>query len=244
MLNIEKQNIIVTGASGGIGNSIVEKLYNAGANILATGTNVEKLNSIKKRFDRINILPFDISNHDKIENFIDEASGILGGNLNCLINNAGITKDNLFLRMKDDEWNDVININLNSNYKLTKIVIKDMIKAKWGRIVNISSDAAKIGNPGQSNYVASKSAIEGLTRTIANEVASRGITVNCVAPGFIKTEILDSVDKKRLSMMEEKIPLGRIGNVDEIASAVYYLSSEESSYITGQVLHVNGGLTM
>ena len=146
--------------------------------------------------------------------------------------------------MKDDEWNDVININLNSNYKLTKIVIKDMIKAKWGRIVNISSDAAKIGNPGQSNYVASKSAIEGLTRTIANEVASRGITVNCVAPGFIKTEILDSVDKNRLGMMEEKIPLGRIGNVDEIASAVYYLSSEESSYITGQVLHVNGGLTM
>ena len=146
--------------------------------------------------------------------------------------------------MKDDEWNDVININLNSNYKLTKIVIKDMIKAKWGRIVNISSDAAKIGNPGQSNYVASKSAIEGLTRTIANEVASRGITVNCVAPGFIKTEILDSVDKKKLSAMEEKIPLGRIGNVDEIASVVYFLSSEESSYITGQVLHVNGGLTM
>ena len=136
------------------------------------------------------------------------------------------------------------NINLNSNYKLTKIVIKDMIKSKWGRIVNISSDAAKIGNPGQSNYVASKSAIEGLTRTIANEVASRGITVNCVAPGFIKTEILDSVDKKKLSAMEEKIPLGRIGNVDEIASVVYFLSSEESSYITGQVLHVNGGLTM
>ena len=146
--------------------------------------------------------------------------------------------------MKDDEWNDVININLNSNYKLTKIVIKDMIKSKWGRIVNISSDAAKIGNPGQSNYVASKSAIEGLTRTIANEVASRGITVNCVAPGFIKTEILDTVDKKKLSSMEEKIPLGRIGNVDEIASVVYFLSSEESSYITGQVLHVNGGLTM
>jgi 3-oxoacyl-[acyl-carrier protein] reductase len=146
--------------------------------------------------------------------------------------------------MKDDEWNDVININLNSNYKLTKIVIKDMIKSKWGRIVNISSDAAKIGNPGQSNYVASKSAIEGLTRTIANEVASRGITVNCVAPGFIKTEILDSVDKKKLSAMEEKIPLGRIGNVHEIASVVYFLSSEESSYITGQVLHVNGGLTM
>ena len=185
----------------------------------------------------------DLSDDVQIKELVEESNKFYGST-NILINNAGITKDNLFLRMKDDEWNDVININLNSNYKLTKIVIKDMIKAKWGRIVNISSDAAKIGNPGQSNYVASKSAIEGLTRTIANEVASRGITVNCVAPGFIKTEILDSVDKKRLGMMEEKIPLGRIGNVDEIASAVYYLSSEESSYITGQVLHVNGGLTM
>ena len=185
----------------------------------------------------------DLSDDDQLKKLAEESNKYYGST-NILINNAGITKDNLFLRMKDDEWNDVININLNSNYKLTKIVIKDMIKAKWGRIVNISSDAAKIGNPGQSNYVASKSAIEGLTRTIANEVASRGITVNCVAPGFIRTEILDSVDKKKLSAMEEKIPLGRIGNVDEIASVVYFLSSEESSYITGQVLHVNGGLTM
>ena len=143
--------------------------------------------------------------------------------------------------MKDDEWNDVININLNSEYKLTKIVIKDMIKSKWSRIVNISSDAAKIES-GQSNYVASKSAIEGLTRTIANDSFKRNNRKLC-GPRFIKTG-LNSVDKKRLSMMEEKIPLGRIGNVDEIASAVYYLSSEESSYITGQVLHVNGGLTM
>ena len=166
------------------------------------------------------------------------------GNTNILINNAGITKDNLFLRMNDDEWNDVINLNLNSNYKLTKMIIKDMIKAKWGRIINISSDAAKIGNPGQTNYVASKSAIEGMTRSIANEVASRGITVNCIAPGFVNTDILQTIDEKRLNIMKEKIPMGRIGEAEEIASVVYFLSTKESSYITGQVFHVNGGLTM
>ena len=166
------------------------------------------------------------------------------GSTNILINNAGITKDNLFIRMKDSEWNDAINLNLNSNYKLTKSIIKDMIKEKWGRIINITSDAAKIGNPGQSNYVAAKAAIEGMTRSIANEVASRGITANCVAPGFVDTEILDGIDKNRLSLMKDKIPMGRIGIADEIAFVVYFLSSKESSYITGQVLHVNGGLTM
>ena len=146
--------------------------------------------------------------------------------------------------MKDEEWNDVININLNSNFKLTKRIIKGMIKSRWGRIVNISSDSAKIGNSGQANYVASKSAIEGLTRTLANEVAKRGITVNCVSPGFVDTEILETIDEKTLQNMIERIPLGRMGRIDEIASAVYFLSSEESAYITGQVLHVNGGLTM
>ena len=166
------------------------------------------------------------------------------GQIDILINNAGITRDNLFLRMKDSEWDDVINLNLNSNFILTKLIIKDMIKKKWGRVINISSTAAKIGNSGQANYVASKSAIEGLTRTLANEVASRGITVNCVAPGFVNTEILDSLEKSRLEKMVERVPVGRIGTAGEIADAVYFLSSEESSYITGQVLHVNGGLTM
>ena len=146
--------------------------------------------------------------------------------------------------MKDEEWNDVININLNSNFKLTKQILKGMIKSRWGRIINISSDAAKIGNAGQANYVASKSAIEGLTRTLANEVASRGVTVNCVSPGFVDTDILETIDEKTLQNMVERIPLGRMGRIDEIASAVYFLSSEESAYITGQVLHVNGGLTM
>ena len=146
--------------------------------------------------------------------------------------------------MKHEDWNDVININLNSNFYLTQLLVKGMIKKKWGRIINITSDAAKIGNPGQSNYVASKSAIEGLTRTLANEVASRGITVNCVSPGFIDTEILKSVDKSRLDMMINKVPLGRVGEASEISEVVFFLSSKESSYITGQVLHVNGGLTM
>ena len=146
--------------------------------------------------------------------------------------------------MKDEEWNDVINVNLNSNFKLTKQILKGMIKNRWGRIVNISSDAAKIGNSGQANYVASKSAIEGLTRTLANEVASRGVTVNCVSPGFIDTEILGTIDEKTLQNMVARIPISRLGRIDEIASAVYFLSSEESAYITGQVLHVNGGLTM
>ena len=146
--------------------------------------------------------------------------------------------------MKDEEWKKVINVNLNSNFKLTKQILKDMIKSRWGRIINISSDAAKIGNAGQANYVASKSAIEGLTRTLANEVASRGITVNCVSPGFVDTDILETIDEKTLQNMVERIPLGRMGRIDEIASAVYFLSSEESAYITGQVLHVNGGLTM
>ncbi len=238
------KNVLITGATGGIGQSLVKIFHTNGYNVCATGTNVEKLSFLEKKYEaRFKAIQCDLSDDVKIKKLVEESNKFYGST-NILINNAGITKDNLFLRMKDDEWNDVININLNSNYKLTKIVIKDMIKSKWGRIVNISSDAAKIGNPGQSNYVASKSAIEGLTRTIANEVASRGINVNCVAPGFIKTEILDSVDKNKLSTMEEKIPLGRIGNVNEIASVVYFLSSEESSYITGQVLHVNGGLTM
>jgi 3-oxoacyl-[acyl-carrier protein] reductase len=238
------KNVLITGATGGIGQSLVKVFHANGYNVCATGTNVEKLSFLEKKYkERIKGIQCDLSDDVQIKKLAEESSKFYGST-NILINNAGITKDNLFLRMKDDEWNDVININLNSNYKLTKIVIKDMIKSKWGRIVNISSDAAKIGNPGQSNYVASKSAVEGLTRTIANEVASRGITVNCVAPGFIKTEILDSVDKKKLSAMEEKIPIGRIGNVNEIASVVYFLSSEESSYITGQVLHINGGLTM
>jgi len=184
-----------------------------------------------------------LANKDEIKELYEN---VLSRNINIdiLINNAGITRDNLFMRMKDDEWYDVINVNLNSNFILTKLIIKSMVKNRWGRVINITSDAAKIGNAGQSNYVASKAAIEGLTRTLANEFASRGITFNCVSPGFIDTAILQTVDKSRLDLMLKRIPAGRAGDSSEIADLVFFLSSEESSYITGQVIHINGGLTM
>tara|TARA_B100000902_G_C27235209_1_gene877009 strand:+ start:429 stop:1148 length:720 start_codon:yes stop_codon:yes gene_type:complete len=238
------KNVLITGATGGIGSSILKLFYDNNYNICVTGTNKDKLNEIEFNYKgKVKCISCNLNDELQIDNLVQQSNEHYGS-IDILINNAGITKDNLFLRMKDEEWNDVININLNSNFKLTKRIIKGMIKSRWGRIVNISSDSAKIGNSGQANYVASKSAIEGLTRTLANEVAKRGITVNCVSPGFVDTEILETIDEKTLQNMIERIPLGRMGRIDEIASAVYFLSSEESAYITGQVLHVNGGLTM
>ena len=238
------KTVLITGATGGIGNALVHKFYDAGYNILATGTNNDKLNLLHDNFnERVKCVKCDLSDKNDINNLVEEANKSYQM-IDILINNAGITRDNLFIRMSDDDWDKVININLTANFRLTKLLIKGMIKNRWGRIINITSDAARIGNPGQSNYVASKSAIEGMTRTLANEVASRGVTVNCVSPGFIKTEILKSIDKSRLETMSKQVPLGRIGETKEIADIVFFLTSEESSYITGQVLHVNGGLTM
>lgn len=238
------KNVLITGATGGIGQSLVKTFHENGYIVCGTGTNIQKLSVLENKYkDRFKGIACDLSDSSQIEELAYKSNEFYG-KTNILINNAGITKDNLFIRMNDKEWDEVINLNLNSNYKLTKMILKDMIKLRWGRIINISSDAAKIGNPGQSNYVAAKAAIEGVTRTIANEVASRGITVNCVAPGFIKTEILDKINEKKLDEMTEKIPLGRMGSTEEIASVVFFLSLEESSYITGQVIHVNGGLTM
>ena len=238
------KNVLITGATGGIGSSILKLFYDNKYNICATGTNIDKLNEIEVNYKRkVKCIPCNFNDDLQIDSLVKQSIEYYGST-DILINNAGITRDNLFLRMKDEDWNDVINVNLTSNFKLTKQILKGMIKSRWGRIINISSDAAKIGNAGQANYVASKSAIEGLTRTLANEVASRGVTVNCVSPGFVDTNILETIDKKTLQNMAERIPIGRLGTIDEIASAVYFLSSEESAYITGQVLHVNGGLTM
>ena len=238
------KNVLITGATGGIGSSILKLFYNNNYNVCVTGTNMNKLNEIEVNYKgKVKCISCNLNEELQIESLVQQSNEYYGST-DILINNAGITRDNLFLRMKDEEWNNVININLNANFKLTKYILKGMIKSRWGRIVNISSDAAKIGNAGQANYVASKSAIEGLTRTLANEVASRGVTINCVSPGFVETDILETIDKKTLQNMVQRIPLGRMGTIDEIASAVYFLSSEESAYITGQVLHVNGGLTM
>ena len=244
MINLKNKNIIVTGASGGIGNSIVEKLFKVDANILATGTKIDKLNSIKSKFDKIKILQFDISKHDKIENFINEATDLLGGSLDCIVNNAGITKDNLLIRMKAEDIDNVVNINLLSLIKISKCVLKNMMKQKFGRIISISSVVGFTGNPGQVNYCASKSGITGFTKSLALEVASRGITVNAIAPGYINSAMTDKISDPQRDSIISNIPVGRIGKPSDISNAVIFLAREEASYITGNTIHVNGGLAM
>ena len=238
------KNVLITGATGGIGSALIDEFYNKEYNLFVTGSNKEKLESIKSNYAKnLETCACDLSKDKEIDDLIRKAEEYYGS-IDILINNAGITKDNLFIRINKEDWNRVIDVNLNANFSITKFAIKGMIKKKWGRVINISSDAAKIGNPGQTNYVASKSAIEGFSRSLASEVASRNVTVNCVSPGFINTSILDSIEQDKLESMAKNIPCGRIGDPKDVANAVFFLASEESSYITGQVIHVNGGLTM
>ena len=238
------KNVLITGATGGIGSAILDIFYKNGFNIIASGTNEDKLKKLQDKYsERVSAIKCDLSDENQINHLVSQAQASCDS-IDILINNAGITKDNVFLRMQKDQWDDVINVNLNSNFLLTKLVIKGMIKKRWGRIVNITSVVAKMGNPGQANYVASKSAIEGFSRTLAQEVASRNITINCVAPGFVDTDILSTIEPEKLKDMTKNIPVGRIGTPEDVSNAVFFLSSEESSYITGQVIHVNGGLTM
>ena len=244
MNNLEKKNIIVTGASGGIGNSIIKKLNEAGANILATGTRIEKLEELKKNYEGIKILKFDISQTDKIEDFIDNATNELGGSLDCIVNNAGITQDNLAIRMSFDEWQKVININLTSTFLMSKFAIKKMLKNKSGKIVNITSVVGHTGNLGQANYTASKAGIVAMSKSLAIEYAKKNINVNCISPGFIKTAMTDKIDDKFKEIIVSKIPSARLGEPDDIANAVLFLSSDQSNYINGETLHVNGGMYM
>ena len=244
MSNLENKNIIVTGASGGIGNSIIKKLNEAGANILASGTRIEKLEELKKNFENIKILKFDISQSDKIEEFIENATNALGGSLDGLINNAGITQDNLAIRMSLDEWQKVININLTSTFLMSKFAIKKMLKNKSGKIVNITSVVGHTGNLGQANYTASKAGIVAMSKSLAIEYAKKNINVNCISPGFIKTAMTDKIDDKFKEVIVSKIPSARLGEPDDIANAVLFLSSEQSNYINGETLHVNGGMYM
>ena len=244
MNDLKDKNIIVTGASGGIGNSIIKKLYEAGANILASGTKIEKLDQLKKKFEKINIMSFDISQKAKIEEFIDNATNKLGGNLDCIINNAGITQDNLAIRMSLDDWQKVIDINLTSTFLMSKFAIKKMLKNKSGKIVNITSVVGHTGNLGQSNYTASKAGIIAMSKSLAIEYAKKNININCISPGFIKTAMTDKIDEKFKEMIISKIPSARLGEADDIANAVLFLSSNQSSYINGETLHVNGGMYM
>ena len=244
MSNLEKKNIIVTGASGGIGNAIIKKLYEAGANILASGTRIEKLEELKKNFKGIRILKFDISQSDKIEEFIENATSKLGGSLDGLVNNAGITQDNLAIRMSLDEWQKVININLTSTFLMSKFAIKKMLKNKSGKIVNITSVVGHTGNLGQANYTASKAGIVAMSKSLAIEYAKKNININCISPGFIKTVMTDKIDDKFKEIIVSKIPSARLGEPDDIANAVLFLSSDQSNYINGETLHVNGGMYM
>jgi 3-oxoacyl-[acyl-carrier protein] reductase len=244
MNDLKNKNIIVTGASGGIGNSIIKKLNEAGANILASGTRIEKLEELKKNFGNIKILKFDISNHDKIEEFIKNATNDLGENLDCIINNAGITQDNLAIRMSLDEWQRVININLTSTFLMCKFAIKKMLKNKSGKIVNITSVVGHTGNLGQSNYTASKAGIVAMSKSLAIEYAKKNINVNCISPGFIKTAMTDKIDEKFKEAIISKIPSARLGEPEDIANAALFLCSNQSSYINGETLHVNGGMYM
>ena len=244
MSNLEKKNIIVTGASGGIGNAIIKKLSEAGANILASGTRIEKLEELKKNFEGLKILKFDISQSDKIEEFIENATNELGGSLDGIVNNAGITQDNLAIRMSLDEWQKVININLTSTFLMSKFAIKKMLKNKSGKIVNITSVVGHTGNLGQANYTASKAGIVAMSKSLAIEYAKKNININCISPGFIQTAMTDKIDDKFKEVIISKIPSARLGEPDDIANAVLFLSSEQSDYINGETLHVNGGMYM
>ncbi len=244
MSDLKENNIILTGATGGIGNSIIKKLYDAGANILATGTKNEKLEELKKKFQNIQILKFDISEIDNLENFIEDATKQLGGKLDCMINNAGITKDNLAIRMSIDEWKKVIDVNLTSTFLLSKFAIKKMLKNKKGKIINITSVVGHTGNLGQANYTASKAGIVAMSKSLAIEYAKKNININCISPGFIKTAMTDKIDEKFQEVIISKIPSARLGEPEDVANAVIFLASSQSDYINGETLHVNGGMYM
>ena len=244
MTNIKNKNIIVTGATGGIGNSIVKKLSDLDANIIATGTKIEKLEELKSKCKNVKILRFDISQTEKIEEFIENATSLLGGSIDCLINNAGLTQDNLAIRMSLDEWKKVIDINLTSTFLLSKFVIKRMLKNKSGKIINITSVVGHTGNLGQANYTASKAGIVAMSKSLAIEYAKKNININCISPGFIKTTMTDNLDEKYKELIISKIPSARLGEPTDIANAVIFLASDQSNYINGETIHVNGGMYM
>ena len=243
MINFKNKNILITGASGGIGNELVKKFVSLGANVLGSGTKTEKLELIKKQYPNIKVKKFDINNHSEIEEFIDSVSLELGG-LDVLINNAGINIDNLSIRMKVEEWKKVIDVNLTSTFLLSKYAIKKMLKNKFGRIVNITSVVGHTGNLGQSNYAASKAGIIGMSKSLAIEYAKKNITVNCVSPGFIVSDMTMNIAEKVKLYLTSRIPMGKLGTGEDVSNCVAFLSSEQASYVTGETIHVNGGMYM
>ena len=242
MINLKNKKAVITGATGGIGYSILEKFYSEGVTVLGSGTNEEKLNKLKNDFNGMRLKKFDISKHDEIEKFVETVCDELKGCPDILINNAGITKDNLSLRMSQTEWQQVIDINLTSTFLLCKFFLKKMIKNKSGKIINITSVVGHTGNVGQANYAASKSGIIGMSKSLALEYAKKNININCISPGFIKTNMTDKIDEKFKELILAKIPSNRLGEPSDVANVAAFLSSEMSDYITGETIHVNGGM--
>jgi 3-oxoacyl-[acyl-carrier protein] reductase len=247
MFSLSGKKALITGATGGIGGEIARTLYDAGASIAISGSKVEKLealaSSLATSHQPLVTIPCDLSKLDTVENLIKEAEEKLGG-LDILVCNAGVTRDNLSMRMKDEEWQQVIDINLTASFKLTRAAIKGMMKRRFGRIIYITSVVGWSGNPGQMNYCASKAGLTGMAKSLAQEIATRGITVNCVAPGFIATSMTDALTQDQKDAINKNIPIGRMGNANEIAAASLYLASDEAAYVTGQTIHVNGGMYM
>ena len=243
MISFTNKKILITGATGGIGNSLVEKFVSLGGTVLATGTNDQKLNNLKKKFPKVEILKFDISEHLKIEEFIENASSKING-IDILINNAGITIDNLSLRMKNEEWQKVIDINLSSSFYMCKYAIKKMLKNKYGRIINITSVVGHTGNLGQTNYSASKAGLVAMSKSFAIEYAKKNITINCVSPGFIETNMTDKIPANIKEILLSRIPMNKLGNGGDVSNTVAFLASDLASYITGETVHVNGGMYM
>ena len=244
MFDLTGKNALITGASGGIGGAIAKALHGAGATVTLSGTRQGPLDELAAELgDRVHVLTCNLSDAAAVDALPKQAADLMGS-VDILINNAGITKDNLFMRMSDDEWSSVLEVNLTSTMRLCKGVIRGMMKARWGRIVNISSIVGATGNPGQANYAASKAGMVGMSKSIAYEVASRGITVNCVAPGFIATAMTDKLTDDQKEKINVQIPAARMGTPEEIAAAVLYLASPEAGYTTGSTVHVNGGMAM
>ena len=242
-MNLKGKKILITGATGGIGYSLVKKFYEFGSIVLATGTNEEKLDQLKKEFKNIKIKSFKLDQHTEIENFVTSCHSELDG-IDVLINNAGITSDNISVRLTDENWKKVIDINLTSTFLMCKQTIKKMLKNKHGKIINITSIVAHTGNLGQANYAASKAGIIGFSKSLAIEYAKKNINVNCISPGFIKTEMTDKINEEFKKILISKIPSGDLGKGEDIAQCAAFLASEMSDYITGETIHVNGGMYM
>jgi len=243
MIDFKDKKILITGASGGIGDELVNKFVSLGGNVIGTGTKTEKLDLLKKKYSNIKVKKFDISEHSRIEEFIDDVNLELGG-LDILVNNAGANADNLSLRMKEEEWKKIIDINLTSTFLLSKSAIKKMLKNKFGRIVNVTSIVGHTGNLGQANYAASKAGIIGMSKSLAIEYAKKNITINCVSPGFIQSNMTMNIAEKVKMYLTSRIPMGRLGTGVDVSNCVAFLSSSQASYITGETIHVNGGMYM